>query len=253
MLKDSEWRTINQIVLEIYSISRIGELTERLFNMFRVLVPYSQGFYFVFNHQNIIDIKRSRFINMTQKVQEKYLNYFYDIDYLKLIFEFTSDTSTFRDTDILEDRIRKNTEFYKGFLGPENIPYGCGIVLFKKQKMIGIINLFRSREMGNFTDREIEILDALKPHLENILFNLTLREKRKHSREVKDFSKGYKLSTREEEVVELMGKGFSNKEIEAILMISLSTVKKHVYHIYSKTGVKSRTQLLAMLYKRDTF
>ncbi|MGB8452362.1 MAG: LuxR C-terminal-related transcriptional regulator [Anaerocolumna sp.] len=249
MLKDSEWNMINQILLELYSIRRMEELTERLFNMFRVLVPYSQGYFLMFDEHNGIDTEKSRFIYMSKEVQEKYLKHFYDMDYLNYIFEFTVDTSTYRDTDILDDNIRKNTKFYKEFLRPFNIPFGCGIVLLKKRKMLGIINLFRNRETGNFSDREMQILDTLKLHIENIIYNLTLMEERKQIGKIENFSKKFQLSAREQEVVELMEKGFSNKEIENILLISLSTVKKHVNHIYSKTGVKSRTQLLAMLNK----
>ncbi|WP_028973893.1 helix-turn-helix transcriptional regulator [Spirochaeta cellobiosiphila] len=251
MLSENDWKNINQILLELYSIEQIEVLTDRLFKMFRVLVPHTQGFYFVYDDENNIDMMRSRFVNMDKKVQEKYLKSFYDIDYLNLIFEFILNTATFRDTDILEENIRKNTDFYKGFLRAENIPYGCGIVLFKNSRLIGIINLFRSGEMGNFTDREMTILDELALHLENILYKLTLKQERKHSLKLNSFYEQYQLSKREQEVVALVREGRSNSEIEDLLGISLSTVKKHMYNIYNKIEVCSRTQLLAELIKTD--
>ncbi len=246
-----EWNTINQILLEIYSIRRLDELTERLFKMFNVLVPYSQGYFIVFEEHNRIDLSKSRFIHMNAESRKKYLEYFYEMDYLNYIFEFTVNTSTYRDTDILEEEVRKNTDFYREFLQPQNIPYGCGIVLLKKRKMIGIINLFRSREMGNFSDRDMVLLDILKLHLENILVNLTEGERAYQDEKLNGFAKRYRLSLREQEVMALMKKGFSNIEMERLLSISLSTVKKHVFHIYGKTGVKSRTQLLALLHEEE--
>lgn len=246
-----EWKVINQILLEIYSIRHLEELTERLFKMLHVLVPYSQGYFLLFDENNHMDLHKSRFVHMSRESQKGYINYFYNRDYLKYIFEFTVSTSTYRDTDILEDEVRKSTEFYKEFLHPQNIPYGCGILLLKKRKLIGIVNLFRSGEMGDFSDKDMLVLDSLKLHLENILINLTEGDKTLQEGRGKEFMKRYRLSAREQEVIGLMEKGFSNKEMEEVLSISLSTVKKHVFHIYEKTGVKSRTQLLALLHQSE--
>lgn len=49
------------------------------------------------------------------------------------------------------------------------------------------------------------------------------------------------LSAREIEVLELVAKGHSNKEVGKALHISTATVKTHLIHIYSKLGVDDRT------------
>lgn len=54
---------------------------------------------------------------------------------------------------------------------------------------------------------------------------------------------GIGLTPREAEVVSLVMRGFSNKEIEDRLFISLETVKKHLSSIYRKLGVRNRLQL----------
>lgn len=50
------------------------------------------------------------------------------------------------------------------------------------------------------------------------------------------------LSAREIEILELVAKGLSNKEIGAQLYISAATVKSHLLHVFSKLGVNDRTQ-----------
>ena len=50
-----------------------------------------------------------------------------------------------------------------------------------------------------------------------------------------------KLSAREIEVLELVAKGYSNKEVAKALHISTATVKTHLIHIYNKLGVDDRT------------
>lgn len=49
------------------------------------------------------------------------------------------------------------------------------------------------------------------------------------------------LSGREIEVLQLVAKGYSNKEVGKELRISTATVKTHLIHIYNKLGVDDRT------------
>jgi DNA-binding NarL/FixJ family response regulator len=50
------------------------------------------------------------------------------------------------------------------------------------------------------------------------------------------------LSTRESEVLGLVGRGYANQQIARKLLISVSTVKKHVRNVICKLGVSDRTQ-----------
>ncbi len=62
--------------------------------------------------------------------------------------------------------------------------------------------------------------------------------------------KKYNISKREQEIIELLLEGNSNKEITQKLFISLHTVKNHIYNIYQKMGIKSRYQLLNMFIQK---
>jgi DNA-binding NarL/FixJ family response regulator len=52
----------------------------------------------------------------------------------------------------------------------------------------------------------------------------------------------HKLSPREHEIVTLVAKGHLDKEIAALLEISIGTVRTHLKHIYEKLHVRSRTE-----------
>jgi DNA-binding NarL/FixJ family response regulator len=59
------------------------------------------------------------------------------------------------------------------------------------------------------------------------------------------------ISKREQEVLELLSKGFLYKEIADKLNISISTVKRHLNSIYSKLQVQNKVEAVNKLYNRD--
>lgn len=52
------------------------------------------------------------------------------------------------------------------------------------------------------------------------------------------------LSTRENEILQLLAKGLLYKEIADQLTISVSTVRQHIHHIYEKLHVQNRTEAI---------
>jgi DNA-binding NarL/FixJ family response regulator len=57
------------------------------------------------------------------------------------------------------------------------------------------------------------------------------------------------LTAREAEVVQLVALGHSNAEIAAALFVSTATVKTHINHIFAKTALRDRAQLVAYAYR----
>jgi len=70
---------------------------------------------------------------------------------------------------------------------------------------------------------------------------------------MKQFLSEHCITKREEEVIQQVCEGKSNKEISKVLFISLQTVKDHIYRIYQKTNVKNRVQLINLIqsYKNE--
>lgn len=56
------------------------------------------------------------------------------------------------------------------------------------------------------------------------------------------------LSKREVEVLELLAKGYANKEIAQRLGTSTETIRVHIRHIYEKLHVHSRTEAVALYF-----
>jgi DNA-binding NarL/FixJ family response regulator len=58
------------------------------------------------------------------------------------------------------------------------------------------------------------------------------------------------LTPREVEVLALIAQGLSNGEIATQLFVSEATVKSHINHIFTKTGVRDRAQAVTYAYKQ---
>ena len=50
------------------------------------------------------------------------------------------------------------------------------------------------------------------------------------------------LTDREQEILKLIGQGFTNREISRILSISESTTENHIHHVYTKLSISNRAQ-----------
>jgi DNA-binding CsgD family transcriptional regulator len=58
----------------------------------------------------------------------------------------------------------------------------------------------------------------------------------------------FQLTSREQEVIEHLAKGWTNKEIANALQITEQTVKEHIKHIMRKTNASTRTGILVQVF-----
>ena len=103
---------------------------------------------------------------------------------------------------------------------------GCGIRGFKQKgaQIAEVIDTIRSVHRGQ---------SSMEPMVTRLLMENLSRNREQE---------GSVLSNREREVLRLIGKGMSNKQIATSLYISTRTVKFHVSAIFEKLRVKNRTE-----------
>jgi DNA-binding NarL/FixJ family response regulator len=71
-----------------------------------------------------------------------------------------------------------------------------------------------------------------------------------HKKEEKKNTELEKLSSREQEILDYLSKGYRYKEIASLLFINIETVRKHIHNIYEKLQVNSRTDALNKVFPK---
>ncbi len=97
-----------------------------------------------------------------------------------------------------------------------------------------IVNLFNKKRRENENQAPDKKIVEQKSKLQKAFNNPTAFDQ---------FLGEFKISPKEWEIIELVCDGYTNKEIDNKLYISLATVKDYLYKIFQKTGVKNRVQL----------
>jgi two-component system, NarL family, nitrate/nitrite response regulator NarL len=116
-----------------------------------------------------------------------------------------------------------------------------------------VLGYARAGVMGYFThdwppSQMVAALVDGGPYAAGAIATILLRQiAHSAAHEVPKCSGGMHLTPREMQVLELIGKGLSNKEIARVLRVELATVKNHVHQILSKTRVQRRAQAVLML------
>jgi DNA-binding CsgD family transcriptional regulator len=99
----------------------------------------------------------------------------------------------------------------------------------------------RSSTGGDFGDRERGLLELLRPFLS------ALRE-RADSRKATAGANLDSLTDRETEILQLVARGKTNREIAELTVVSTHTVRKHLENIFAKLGVRTRTAAAAAFF-----
>jgi len=181
--------------------------------------------------------------NLDPIVERDYYNNFRSLDPLNPArFENTDQTVVTIDSQISEKNLLQ-TIYYQDFMSPNNHRYVVDMFFRTNGRISAVLTMLRTKEDGPYSESEIDTLSTVQPFLEYTL-NEVYTPKRESQRKL--FEEKYKLTDREVDVLELLVCGSSNKAIAKELGLSLSTVKTHLQHMFQKTEVDSRSELLAM-------
>lgn len=247
-LSNVRWDNFQGFLLDLYRQNRLDEIQ-------KIVMDYLQSE--IEHHCSMFDYGRGRdeailfFHPYSQNLDEQALQDYYQNyqqkDYTVWNFSQTEPV-VYRDSDLMPDRLREKSRIYQQWMQPLGAYYGLGCTIVRRH-FYGSITMFRTKEMGDFTEEEVYLLELLNTHLAShiqMLYPNGVRESDFRAADESILGK-YHLTQRETEIVRQLGEGLTNQEIGGRLCISEVTVKKHMSHIFEKMQVKNRNQLFLKL------
>lgn len=137
------------------------------------------------------------------------------------------------------------TRYYQDLLRPLGLRYE--VTLLMDTPLGQRLGLSVARVQRDYSDREVEFLNRLGPHLQRAFYHAQTLARLRGSGGGAGAWKEVHLTPRESEILRWAATGRTNASIAQLLGVGPATVKTHFEHIFVKLGVKNRAAAVAAL------
>lgn len=248
-LEENEWMLLNEIAYNISFIYTVEEMQDEILNRWLpFLISYDAAVFtrLTLDENNVYQMTGLVGNNLSQRMLEVWRKNTQEDDATRWVI-YREQSMVFLDSSMMSEERLKATALYREFYLPNRLKYSLGFCIAYGNEPVGFLKLYRREERGDFSQRDIFILEQLQKHF---AYRLIYESKRGDARYF--FAKGYHdkmcrrygLTERESELLYMAVQGYSNDDIAQEMGISIHTVKKHFHNIYGKMNVRNRVQML---------
>lgn len=246
-LENNDWMVINNIIYQINSIEDFTIMRRTFLLQMNLILDFDSADFYIASEMNSHNLSDPVYYNYNSNENEDYMEKYDGIDYSRGLM-FGGKSKVYKETDIISEKKRIETEYYKKFFQPNNWHYALNMILAYKNQFVGVVSFFRGKEKNDFDYRDSFILDIIKEHLALKLYmELNNQSKSNDKLTVVECTEKYELTKREEMVLRNLIEGYDNNQISEKLCITNNTLKKHILNIYKKLQIKNRVQLFKIV------
>ena len=246
-LETNDWMILNSIIYKIYATENSDSMREQLLEQMKMVLDFDSADFFLASENG----SRHLIKPITYNCDEDGSSVYDDLDYSRGIM-YSGKSLVYRETDIISDEKRMQTEYYQKVYRPNNWHYSLQMILGRNKEFLGVVTFYRTIGKDNFQYDDIFMLDMLKDHLAYRLYRDN-QEKGSSLEKltVTEATERYDLTKREHTILQLLMQGKDNTSICDELSISVNTLKKHILNIYRKLGIRNRVQMFKMIKEKE--
>lgn len=244
---------INHLIYAIYNSEDFEYLKVHILESLRAVIPFQCGSICMADDEDPRHLLGTATVvpERYRIVEEKYL-LIEEHDISRWQLQMNAAT-VLRVTDLMDREQWEKTVLYQTCYQPYGLYFAVDMTIVSGGQLLGVLSLYRQKTQGDFSEDDLFLLKLLNDHL-NARF---CREKdaagpageRAERNRSLQLARKYGLTAREAEITALILGGESNESIAEELNITVNTLKKHLQHIYRKTGVTSRVRLEAIAFR----
>ena len=249
-LEKNHVNLLSHIIHVIYNTADLDQMRREVMELLKHAIPFNNANFFLIDHKDDGTEVLKDLINVNslsnpqseiEDILDCYMKEFSDLDSLHWLYT-TKKTIVYRTSDYLSECEFENSRYYKEFYLPFNVHHGAQMVFASDDICLGLLTLFRAKDQPNFSDTEIFFLDNIKDHMSARL-SREFKAAEAVNRDCSYFMQKFDLTRRECEILDLLFEGKQSEEIAEELFISENTLRRHIYNMYTKMGIKSRWEL----------
>ena len=236
---------LNDIIYCVFSIDDLDEMRRSTARMVVDLVPSDVLTSYLGDATGEHLLNRPIGINMPEEDLNLFCTSVVHQSYLKWAYEFPS-SRTYRHSDLFKPGERETLLYFQEHFLPRKLYFGLTMVLCTSQRHLGSISLFRHRESGDFSDRDMHIFFQF--------YELRLRREYEGREDAPapgerllQLRAEYALTNREMEILRGLLASGDKRALSEQLHISSSTLNKHICNLYGKMNVHSRVELMKLV------
>ncbi|MDQ0739726.1 LuxR C-terminal-related transcriptional regulator [Pseudomonas sp. W4I3] len=211
------------------------EVAGHCLQAFTHLVPASQAAFYCVDRQ--LQARDFRLQGMSGEMHRDYLDNYRQFDPLQPRNCLSSGLTVVPLGFAMARQPLRDSRRYQDFLQRYGVVDVVEIVAHRADQPQAAISLLRTAEQGVFTIDQLAQLNALQALLQMAVANMQPCDDALAS-----------LTPKERQIAWLLRQGASNKQLALELDVGLPTIKTHLIHLFRKTGVSSRTELVAALF-----
>lgn len=247
LLEMNDWIILNSIIYKIYTTGHFDEMRAEFLKQMKMVMDFDSADFYMASTDHEHKLVEPVTFNCGTDMCQIYE----DLDYSKGIM-YSGKSLIYRETDIISEESRVQTEYYKRVYQPNNWHYAIQMILARNKIFLGVVTFYRTVGKENFRYEDVFLLDLLKDHM-----GYRLEEYRKNGGAVPEkitvteAVEQFYLTRREHTILKLLMDGRDNGAICDELSISINTLKKHILNIYRKLGINNRTQMFKMMKEKE--
>lgn len=244
-LSNLQWERINELIKTIY-LSDTEHLLDTVTTQLSELFSYSHSMYHYYKRVGSkITSLDYHSVDLPEEVLSAYKNNFENIDYIAWYSDIPI-PRVFRDTDIIDNDLRINSELMQNWLEPNHMHYCISSTAAYNNTAFAGLSFFRTKDEGDFSDIDKAIFSIINEHL-SIKFYMNQHNVHQSENTFTNFAKKYNLSNKEMEILTHIKNGVLREDLPEKLYISNNTLKKHLTHIYSKLRITRFEELIQLM------